>query len=65
MLGKGTSQRLIVARSMLLLPLEIMLAKEDKNWLALLWKTPRLSFGAGRGLQYGLSGNRVFKFGNT
>ena len=64
MLGKRTSQRSIVARSVLLLLLEIMFAKEDKSRFALLWKTPRLSFWAGRGLQYGLSGNRVFNFGN-
>ena len=41
-----------------LLP-ETMLAKEAKNRFVSPWKTPRLSFGADRGLQYGLSGNRV------
>ena len=42
--------------------LETILAKEAKSRIVLQWKTPRLSiFGADRGLQYGLSGNRVFK----
>ena len=43
MRGKGTFQQLAVAMPVLLLLLETMLAKEDKNWIVLLWKTPRLS----------------------
>jgi len=44
----------------MILPCERLLAKEDKNRRALLWKSPRLSYhGADKGLQYGLSGNRV------
>ena len=62
MRGKGISQRLIMAISLLLLPLETILAKEAKSRNALRRKTPRLSiFGADRGLQYGLSGNRVLE----
>ena len=43
----------------MILPIERRLAKEDKSQRALLWKSSRLSFGADRGLRYGLSGNRV------
>ena len=50
----------MVATSLLLLLLETISAKEDKSRCVVQWKTPRLSiFGADRGLQYGLSGNRV------
>ena len=52
----------VVARRLPILLLETMLAKEAKSRIVLWWKTPRLSIiGADRGLQYGLSGNRVYK----
>ena len=39
---------------------ERLFAKEDKSRRALQWKSPRLSYHrADKGLQYGLSGNRV------
>lgn len=39
---------------------ERLLAKEDKSRRALRWKSPRLSYyRADKGLQYGLSGDRV------
>ena len=44
----------------MILPCESLLAKEDKSRRTLLWKSPRLSYyRADKGLQYGLSGNRV------
>ena len=44
----------------MILPRESLFAKEDKSRIALLWKSPRLSYyGADKGLQYGLSGDRV------
>ena len=42
-----------------LLLYETMAAKEDKNEIWLLRKTPRLSTWAQKGLQYGLSGTPV------
>ena len=52
---------MVVARQWASSLLETILAKEAKDRFVLLWKTPRLSVGADRGLQYGLSGNRVFR----
>lgn len=44
----------------MILPCERLLAKEDKSRIVSLWKSPRLSYyRADKGLQYGLSGNRV------
>ena len=44
----------------MILPCESLLAKEDKSRCTLLWKSPRLSYNrANKGLQYGLSGDRV------
>ena len=60
MWGKRTNDRFVVATQPSLLLLETILAKEAKDRFVLWWKTPRLSDGADRGLQYGLSGNRVF-----
>ena len=46
-------------RGMILL-CERLFAKEDKSRWALQWKSPRLSYyRADKGLQYGLSGDRV------
>ena len=59
MWGKGNRLYIVVATQVLSSPLETMLAKEAKDRFVLRWKTPRLSFWADRGLQYGLSGNRV------
>jgi len=44
MWGKEISQRLMMARSPLLLLLETISAKEDKSRCVVQWKTPRLSF---------------------
>ena len=60
MRGKRTYDGFAVATQPSLLLLETILAKEAKDRFVLWWKTPRLSDGADRGLQYGLSGNRVF-----
>ena len=45
--------------SVAILPSETVSAKEDKESAYLLWKSPRLSYGADKGLQCGLSGNPV------
>ena len=58
-MGKEDKCSLAMATQIALLLLETILAKEAKDRFVLLWKTPRLSVGADRGLQYGLSGNRV------
>ena len=59
-MGKEDKRQLVVARQLSLSLLETILAKEAKSRNVLWWKTPRLSYiGADRGLQYGLSGNRV------
>ena len=60
-MGKEDKCRSAMATQFALLLLETILAKEAKDWFVLRWKTPRLSVGADRGLQYGLSGNRVFR----
>ena len=59
-MGKEDKCRSAMATQSALSLLETILAKEAKDRFVLLWKTPRLSVGADRGLQYGLSGNRVF-----
>ena len=44
----------------MILPCESLFAKEDKSRWMLWWKSPRLSYyRADKGLQYGLSGDRV------
>ena len=58
-MGKEDKCSFAMATQIALLLLETILAKEAKDRFVLLWKTPRLSVGADRGLQYGLSGNRV------
>ena len=58
-MGKEDRCWFAMATQLALLLLETIFAKEAKDRFVLLWKTPRLSVGADRGLQYGLSGNRV------
>ena len=61
-MGKEDKREYVVAMHLASSLLETILAKEAKSRNVLWWKTPRLSiFGADRGLQYGLSGNRVLK----
>ena len=60
-MGKEDKCNFAMATQFALSLLETILAKEAKDRFVLWWKTPRLSVGADRGLQYGLSGNRVFR----
>ena len=60
-MGKEDKCNVVVATQLASSLLETILAKEAKDRQVLWWKTPRLSYGADRGLQYGLSGNRVFR----